>query len=193
MPRISRVSRQGLGQRYAAFLRAINVGGRRVSMDSLCEAFAGPGVTDVDTFLASGNVLFRTVRSDTSALEPALERRLTRNLGFPVDAFVRSVQEITDIIAAAPFDAEALETSQALNVGFVRDPLTTAARQALDAMTTEIDRFAVIGREVYWLCQRRQSESTFSNVAMERALGVRATFRSMSTISKLHGILHGER
>lgn len=195
MPRIARASRQqslGQGQRHVAFLRAINVGGRRVSMDSLREAFAGPGVSDVETFLASGNVLFRTGRSDVRALELAIERRLARNLGFAVEVFVRGAQEIDEIAAATPFDHAMLAGAQALNVAFVRVPLTAAARRAIDALTTDVDRFTVIGREVYWLCLLRQSESTFSNAVMEKAIGVRATFRSMSTIAKLQRTLRGE-
>lgn len=190
---MSRSSREATGQRHVALLRAINVGGRRVSMEALRQAFAGPGVGDVDTFLASGNVLFQTARADVGALERTVERRLVKNLGFPVDVFVRSAQEIAAVVGGPAFDAGAVDAAQAFNVGFLRAPLTASARKTLDAMTTEIDRFDVVGREVYWLCQVRQSDSGFSNVAMEEALGVRATFRAMSTLARLQKSLSGER
>ncbi len=39
------------------------------------------------------------------------------------------------------------------------------------ALKTDIDDFHVQGREVYWLCRRKQSESTFSNAMLEKAIG----------------------
>jgi hypothetical protein len=45
--------------------------------------------------------------------------------------------------------------------------------------------FHVHGREVYWLCRKKQSASTFSNNAFEKALKLGATFRGMNTIKKL--------
>jgi hypothetical protein len=53
------------------------------------------------------------------------------------------------------------------------------------AFKSDIDDFQVNGREVFWLCKTRQSESTFTNVNMERALKVRATFRGMNTVVRL--------
>jgi hypothetical protein len=56
-------------------------------------------------------------------------------------------------------------------------------------LRTDIDDFAVHGREVYWLCQKGQSESTFSNVRFEKQVGVRATFRGANTLARLAAVL----
>jgi len=45
-------------------------------------------------------------------------------------------------------------------------------------LKTDIDDFDVHGREVYWLCQKKQSESTFSNAVLEKTLGIQATLRA---------------
>ena len=50
---------------------------------------------------------------------------------------------------------------------------------------TDIDDFHTKGREVFWLCKKRQGESTFTNTNMERALKIRATFRGMNTVVRL--------
>jgi hypothetical protein len=55
------------------------------------------------------------------------------------------------------------------------------------ALRTDIDDFHVNGREVYWLCKKKQSDSKFSNVRFEKALQIRATFRGVSTVTKLAG------
>jgi uncharacterized protein (DUF1697 family) len=59
------------------------------------------------------------------------------------------------------------------------------ALKRLRTLRTEIDDFHVHGREVYWLCRRKQSESTFSNAVFERALRVSTTFRGIRTVVRL--------
>ena len=53
------------------------------------------------------------------------------------------------------------------------------------ALRTDIDDFRVHGREVYWSCLRKQSESKFSNAALEKALGRPSTLRGLSTVRKM--------
>ena len=55
--------------RYVAFLRAINVGGRVVKMDDLRRHFVSMGLSDVQTFIASGNVIFESPARSTARLE----------------------------------------------------------------------------------------------------------------------------
>jgi len=52
-------------------------------------------------------------------------------------------------------------------------------------LKTDIDDFHVHGREVYWLCLKKQSESKFSNVVLEKTLGMRSTMRGIKTIKKI--------
>ena len=61
--------------RYLAFLRAINVGGHTVKMDALRHIFESLGFTSVETFIASGNVIFEAGQQDPAALEKAIETR----------------------------------------------------------------------------------------------------------------------
>ncbi len=171
--------------RYIAFLRAINVGGHTVKMDALRAHFTAMGFAAVETFIASGNVIFATEDADAAALQTAIEATLQRALGYDVATFVRSDAEVAAIAGYAPFPAHRLETAGALNVALLAAPLTPADEERLMSLRTPIDDFHANGREVYWLCQTKQSESTFSNVLFERALGKRATFRGMNTIRKL--------
>ena len=50
---------------------------------------------------------------------------------------------------------------------------------------TGTDEFHVHGREVYWLCRGRTSDSKFSGALLEKALGMPATFRNVTTVRKL--------
>ena len=65
--------------RLVAFLRAINVGGHNVKMDRLRELFEALGLTNVETFIASGNVIFDSPATNTQVLEKEIEDHLSGN------------------------------------------------------------------------------------------------------------------
>lgn len=55
-----------------------------------------------------------------------------------------------------------------INVSFLQAPLSAAQRVEFDKLKTDIDAFELGEREVYWLCQTKQSNSKFSNAVLER-------------------------
>ncbi|MBK7317116.1 MAG: DUF1697 domain-containing protein [Anaerolineales bacterium] len=67
--------------RYFTFLRAINVGGHTVKMDVLRQLFESLGFSNVETFIASGNVIFEAKTADGKSLEKKIEKALKEALG----------------------------------------------------------------------------------------------------------------
>jgi len=171
--------------RYVAFLRAINVGGHVVKMNVLREQFEALGLSDVETFIASGNVLFSSRAKDAAALERKIESRLKTALGYEVATFVRTCDEVSAVAAYAPFPAATLRTAVSLWVGFLAAPLPAAGQAALRALETPIHSFHANGREIYWLRRTKQMDSALSNTGVERALKARCTFRGINTIVRL--------
>jgi uncharacterized protein (DUF1697 family) len=172
--------------RYVAFLRAINVGGHAVvSMADLRAQFEALGFAKVETFIASGNVIFEVRSGSAESLEKKIEAALARSFGHPVDTFNRTVAEVAAIANHRPFPAAAMARAAALSVGFLKRPLDAKTTRAAMEFRNAVDDFHVRGREVYWLCASRQSQSKFNNVRFERALGVRATWRGLNTVRKL--------
>lgn len=171
--------------RYIAFLRAINVGGHTVKMDTLRQLFESLGFTGVETFIASGNVVFETTTRDARALEKKIEHKLREALGYEVATFIRTDAELADIANYKPFRQADLDAAVALNIAFLADPLDARSKQKLMALRTDIDDFHIHGREIYWLCLKKQSESTFSNAVLEKTLGRRLTLRGADTVKKM--------
>ncbi|MEE3716931.1 DUF1697 domain-containing protein [Tumidithrix elongata RA019] len=171
--------------RYIAFLRAINVGGHTVKMDYLRSLFEAMDFSEVSTFIASGNVIFNADSKNAKSLEKTIEQQLKSSLGYDVATFIRTDQEVSDLANYKPFTENALQSALALNIAFLAETLTKDALQVLNTLKTEIDDFHTRDREVYWLCKKKQSESTFSNAVFEKKLKLKATFRSASTISKI--------
>lgn len=171
--------------RLIAFLRAINVGGHLVTMARLRGEFEALGFTGVETFIASGNVIFSARSKDLAALEKTIEARLEAALGYQVATFVRTVADVAAVAGYRAFPAARIRSAGAYCVGFLAAPLDAAGVKRLMAFKTDIDDFHTQGREVYWLCKTAQSDSTFTNAGMERALKIRATFRGINTVVRL--------
>lgn len=171
--------------RYAAFLRAINVGGRNVPMARLKAAFESVGFQSVHTVIASGNVIFESDSSDEVHVESTIEEALLKALGWGADTFVRTAEELDAIVRSDAFSAEEIASAGAYNVAFLNAPPDPEGLERLAAFQSPNDRLVVRGREVYWLCAVRQSESEFSNAVLEKVLGSRSTIRGMSTVKKV--------
>jgi uncharacterized protein (DUF1697 family) len=166
---------------YVAFLRAINVGGRVVKMDALKRVFeAMAGVTKVETFIASGNVLFQA-RGAAGPLEKKIEQALERSLGYRVDTFLRTEAELSALVNGVKDDSD----WKAVYVGFVRDRVAADARRRFEALSTPDEQLSVDGREVYWRTRIGMGRSRITGAQIEKALGGPTTFRSMTTVRKL--------
>ena len=171
--------------RYIAFLRAINVGGHTVKMDYLTQLFVAMDFTHVETFIASGNVVFDSNATNLVTLEKKIAKHLHKELGYEVATFIRTPIELAAITMYQPFPKAAFEAAAAFNIAFLAQSPDVAAVRKLMALKTDIDDFHVQGREVYWLCRVKQSDSKFSNVVLEKTLGQSATMRGISTLLKM--------
>jgi uncharacterized protein (DUF1697 family) len=171
--------------RCIAFLRAINVGGRVVKMERLRALFETAGFSNVETFIASGNVICDAGAKKPAGLEWSIEKMLHAALGYEVATFVRTCAEVGGIAAHQPFTRAAIDRSLAFNVALLGAPPDAKTKQALMALATTLDDIHVHGREIYWLSRARQSESKISNAVFEKTLGQPSTVRGIGTIRKI--------
>lgn len=175
-----------MAQRFTAFLRAINVGGHIVKMDRLRALFESLGFANVTTFIASGNVIFDTRQKNAASLESRIERHLNDALGYGVATFVRSLDEVADVASYRAFPhAEPGATGSTLYVGFLRAPPTREGQQKLLALRSDHDELHLHGRELYWLCHTKSSESALSGALLEKTLGMPMTIRNVTTVSRI--------
>jgi len=171
--------------KYVAFLRAINVGGHTVKMDQLRSLFEAMGFSNVETFIASGNVIFDSKSKSAKALEGKIERALEDNLGYPVKTFIRSITELAAVAGYKPFQ-DCGEDGNVLYIAFVGDVPGDESTQRLLSFSTKVDDFHIYGREVYWLNRKKLGPSEFPGGAkFEKSLGMPATLRNSNTVVKI--------
>jgi uncharacterized protein (DUF1697 family) len=169
--------------RYVAFLRAINVGGHTVEMAKLKKLFERLAFSGVETFIASGNVIFDAPRTTPAALEKKIAAHLEKSLGYEVTTFLRTPAELAAITAHRAFPNPV--PGSTLYIGFLGSPASAGARKQVGALATPIDDFAFHDRQVYWRCHGRFSASQVSGAKVEKALGQPTTIRKVTTVEKL--------
>ena len=134
---------------YVAMLRGINVGGRqRVSMSSLKALVTGLGHHDVETYIQSGNVVFRSPDAVAETVARRIEEQIARELGLTVSVLVRTAAELKRIRATNPFLKSGKDPAS-LYVIFLSVAPDRTRLAMLDFNEFAPDEFRVAGREIF--------------------------------------------
>lgn len=170
--------------RYVAFLRGMNLGGRRITNDELCRHIADLGFADVRAFLASGNVVLDSAEGDPKAVAVQIAEGLEAALAYAVPTFVRDAAAVRAIAAAAPFDPPAGVEGGKMQVAMLPAAPTPAARRKALALATDDDRLHIEGTELYWLPRGRLTDSVLDFKTLEGLVGPWSV-RTHNTIVRL--------
>jgi uncharacterized protein (DUF1697 family) len=172
-------------QRYVAFLRGMNLGGRRIKNEELKREFEQLGLRDISCFRASGNVIFASEEKDEEELEQRIEAGLGDSLGYKVPVFLRNVGELEAVSAKQLFDRALLSASKGkLQVAFLPTAPKANARKKALALASDEDRLAIESRELYWLPSGGISESDLDLKTIESAVGP-WTMRTKGTVDQI--------
>jgi uncharacterized protein (DUF1697 family) len=167
---------------WVALLRGINVGGnRKVPMARLRELCTEAGLSDVRSYIASGNLVFRSPHASASDVEQLVADLVEREHGFRVSVVVRSLPELASALAAAPDD-----DVDHRHVAFLAEQPTPEAVAAATAAMVPPARLDVVGREAHLLLPGGMASDWMRPPnALERLLGVGATVRNRRTAAKV--------
>ena len=139
--------------RYAALLRAVNVGGRKVTMAELKKAAERLGYENARTLVASGNLVFATKKTAPVKLEAALETAIEKTFGLFSEVMVRDPGDWAAILKANPFPKKAKDDPAHLVCVVCKDKPDAALLAAyLKSFREKYDkgeRLKVVGREIY--------------------------------------------
>ena len=171
--------------RYVAFLRAINIGGRRASSKQLTAALEEDGFQNVTAFRASGNLIFDADRALEAALTKRVDEALTTGLGFEVRSFLRTAAQVRAIAAFEPFPPKIRAKSQGkLQVALLAKPLPKRERDEVLALATDSDPLSVSGRELYWLPSGPTMQTDLDLRLLDKLVGEN-TRRTKNMISEI--------
>ena len=171
-------------QRFFAFLRAINIGDRRLTNEELKEPFIALGLRDVDAYQAAGNITFHADESEDTLVE-MLEATLSATYGFEVPVFLRTEAELRTSVGAPRFSPQQLRVTEGrIQVSFMRNPPGPEMLSAAMALIPDDDVVLFAEREWFWLPKAGVSESSLPVASVEKVVGP-MTMRTVGTVERM--------
>jgi uncharacterized protein (DUF1697 family) len=170
--------------RQIVLLRGINLAGRnRVAMPALREALEEAGFEDVRTYLQSGNVLLSSGASPKRVAQ-LCEKEIASRFGLEIAVVVRTRDELADVVARNQLGDVASDPKR-YQVSFLDGKLPPETVRKLEAAAAPRERFVADGREVYAWHPEGVARSKLWALLAGRGLGVTATARNWTTVTKL--------
>lgn len=171
--------------RYAAFLASVNVGNNRVGMADLKVAFEGCGLDNVETVIASGNVLFDHAEVADAKLEKLIGDCVTKTFGFRTFAAVRSAAELEAALAENPFAGQ--NEDRFVYVLFLATKPAAGAFDVLMAAHKGPEKLSLGARDLYADYVEGAGRSKLTTAYVERHLGTQATGRNLNSLARMLG------
>jgi uncharacterized protein (DUF1697 family) len=169
---------------YIALFRGINVGGNNLlPMKELKRLLEDNGCVDVQTYIQSGNAVFRSAARDVARLAAQVAGAVSRRYGFEPRVLVLDRGALEKTAARNPFP-EAREHPTSVHVFFLEGRPTTPDLKGLEALKAKSERFALDGKVLYLHTPDGFGTSRLAARA-ERLLGVPATARNWRTVTTL--------
>jgi len=169
-----------------AMLRGVNVGGyQKLNMEALRTLCGGLGLRDVQTYIQSGNVVFRENTGDPGAAASRIEDGIQKNFGFRPNVVVRTTSELRKVIANNPFAGRPEVEPNRLLAVFMASAPTRQAREQILAMPCEPEEMHIKGRELYVYYPDGMARPKIPLVRIEKLLQIPSTGRNWNTVNKL--------
>lgn len=155
-------------------------------MVDLKRVYESLGLSNVVTYIQSGNVVFDSNNNDVFELKVQLEKGIEDAFGFSVPVEIRTHDELKQILDNHPFDPQQVEADKkrflVTFLSKIPDPIRV---ESLQPFVQEEESLIVKGREVYLHCPESYGKSKLSNNLLEKKLRVSATTRNWKTVTKL--------
>lgn len=175
---------------HVALLRGINVGGKNIlKMKDLVASFERLGLEDVSTYIASGNVFFRTSERSARSLEQRIERALQKEHGYTGKVVVRTKKEMEKLVREMPASWKRIDPKRRYNVAFVRHEANPQKILEAIAPRTDIEEAIAKRGVIYWSVRFADAaRSRFARI-VSSPLYRQITIRNLNTTKKIHELM----
>ncbi len=169
-----------------SMLRGVNVGSHnKIKMDALRALYESMKLREAQTYVQSGNVIFRTDERDIARLAKRIENGIERKLGFRPDVILRTATEMREVIARNPFaKRRGIEPSKLLVTFLGSDP-GAEAREKILQIKCDPEELRIEGRELYIYFPNGIGRSKLSWAGLEKTLKTPGTARNWNSVTKM--------
>ena len=172
---------------FIAILRGINVSGhKKILMADLKALFEELQFLEVQTYIQSGNVVFKSPQKISDLkLAATIEKALLKRYGFEVPVIARTREALQKVILSNPFATEKGMDLKKLHVTFLSEVPAKEKVEAVNKSEPAADRFLIGSREIYLHTPGGYGNTKLSNTFFEKKLQVTATTRNWNTVITL--------
>jgi uncharacterized protein (DUF1697 family) len=176
---------------HVALLRGVNVGGNNMlPMKDLAALFAKAGCSAVQTYIQSGNVIFRADAEVAARIPEAIAKAIAARAKMRIPVVVRTAGELRRVVEKNPFLRRSVDIEK-LHVVFLAGKPGAATVAALDPKRSPPDEFIVQGAEIYLHCPNGYGRTKLSNAYFDAKLATTSTVRNWRTVLKLLDLSSG--
>jgi uncharacterized protein (DUF1697 family) len=177
---------------YIAILRGINVSGNRpIKMDALKVLCAKEGLTNTQTYIQSGNLVFQHEKKDPTEIETKLSSAIQKTFGFDVPVIVRDMTSWGKLISSNPFSVDPAKDEAFFHVTFLSGKPAAADLLKINTLVFKDDVFKIVGKEVFLYCPKGYGITKLNNGFFENKLKLQATTRNWKTVKQLWTMAEG--
>ena len=175
-------------QTWVALFRGINVGGNHiVPMKTLVDLMTEAGCEEVQSYIQSGNVVFKHCTLHKTELARLLSSLVEPHLGFSPKVLILSADEFASLVANNPFK-QAYEQPKNLHLFFLEEPVKAVDFEKLNSLKSATEQYELQQAGFYLYAPDGIGRSTLA-AKVEKCLGGATTARNLNTLVKLSEML----
>lgn len=169
-----------------SMLRGINLAAhKRIKMDALRALYESLGLREPQTYVQSGNVLFKTRQQNLGPVAKQIESGIERSFGFRADVILRTTAELREVIAKNPFARRSGMDPARLLVTFLAADPGEEAREKIRQIKADPEELWIDGRELFIYFPNGLARPKLSIPLIERTLKTSGTGRNWNSVRKL--------
>lgn len=170
-------------------MRGINVGGRNViKMDALCSLYVNFGFSKVQSYIQSGNVIFKSERTDSKSIEISISSEIKKSFGIEVYVLVIDVEKLRSILNNNPFRGDTTKNPAFSHITFLSANPNQTLIDKISVKNYAPDEFYFEENVIYLYCPSGYGNTKLNNTFFETKLKLTATTRNLKTSNELLAI-----
>ena len=171
---------------YISILRGINVSGKnKLKMDALKQMYFKIGYTDIQSYIQSGNVIFRTKTVDSKLLETTISANIFETFGLLVPVLVLTLEELRNALKNNPFVLDSSKNTEFMHITFISEVPDNEKMEKILEQNFFPDELNCNGKIIYLYCPTGYGNTKLNNSFFEKKLKLSATTRNLRTVTQL--------
>jgi len=168
-------------------------GHNSMKMAELASLYKDLGLSDVQTYIQSGNVIFESEQKlSTTELGVKIQQAIAETFGFDVPVIVRSAEEWTQIVSKSPFWKEKDVDIEKLHLTILKQIPSPELVMEIKGIKFQPDRFEILGSDVFVYCENGYGRTKITNDFFEKKMKIPASTRNWKTVMKLNEMINSQ-